>query len=327
MFHINFIERMKLPFRKEKELYSSLYQILGFYPKDIRFYKLALLHKSSSVKSEQGKWINNERLEFLGDAILDAVVGDVVFRRFEGKKEGFLTNARSKIVQRETLNKVAMEIGLHKLIKYSVHSNNSHNSNMCGNAFEALIGAIYLDRGYDCCMQFMLHRILDKYVSVDSMAYKEVNFKSKLIEWTQKNKVDISFELLEQGSENDGTPTFSSQVFLQGIQCGTGKGYSKKESQQLAAKETLELLKKTGFTHKILNARTPQSVTEKTETENNAETPVTLPTTDSVVQEITEAIEDISLTPSETTSSTKGKNKKPTKEEIVEAAERAAFEA
>lgn len=327
MFHINFIERMKLPFRKEKELYSSLYQILGFYPKDIRFYKLALLHKSSSVKSEQGKWINNERLEFLGDAILDAVVGDVVFRRFEGKKEGFLTNARSKIVQRETLNKVAMEIGLHKLIKYSVHSNNSHNSNMYGNAFEALIGAIYLDRGYDCCMQFMLHRILDKYVSVDSMAYKEVNFKSKLIEWTQKNKVDISFELLEQGSENDGTPTFSSQVFLQGIQCGTGKGYSKKESQQLAAKETLELLKKTGFTHKILNARTPQSVTEKTETENNAETPVTLPTTDSVVQEITEAIEDISLTPSDTTSSTKGKNKKPTKEEIVEAAERAAFEA
>lgn len=318
---------MKLPFRKEKELYSSLYQILGFYPKDIRFYKLALLHKSSSVKSEQGKWINNERLEFLGDAILDAVVGDVVFRRFEGKKEGFLTNARSKIVQRETLNKVAMEIGLHKLIKYSVHSNNSHNSNMCGNAFEALIGAIYLDRGYDCCMQFMLHRILDKYVSVDSMAYKEVNFKSKLIEWTQKNKVDISFELLEQGSENDGTPTFSSQVFLQGIQCGTGKGYSKKESQQLAAKETLELLKKTGFTHKILNARTPQSVTEKTETENNAETPVTLPTTDSVVQEITEAIEDISLTPSDSTSSTKGKNKKPTKEEIVEAAERAAFEA
>ena len=318
---------MKLPFRKEKELYSSLYQILGFYPKDIRFYKLALLHKSSSVKSEQGKWINNERLEFLGDAILDAVVGDVVFRRFEGKKEGFLTNARSKIVQRETLNKVAMEIGLHKLIKYSVHSNNSHNSNMCGNAFEALIGAIYLDRGYDCCMQFMLHRILDKYVSVDSMAYKEVNFKSKLIEWTQKNKVEISFELLEQGSENDGTPTFSSQVFLQGIQCGTGKGYSKKESQQLAAKETLELLKKTGFTHKILNARTPQSVTEKTETENNAETPVTLPTAESVVQEITEAIEDISLTPSDTTSSKKGKNKKPTKEEIVEAAERAAFEA
>ncbi len=318
---------MKLPFRKEKELYSSLYRILGFYPRNIRFYKQALLHKSSSVKSEQGKWINNERLEFLGDAILDAVVGDIVFRRFEGKKEGFLTNARSKIVQRETLNKVAMEIGLHKLIRYSVHAGNALGTNMCGNAFEALIGAIYLDRGYDCCMQFMQQRILDKYVSVDSMAYKEVNFKSKLIEWTQKNKVSISFELLEQGSENDGTPTFSSQILLQGIRCGVGKGYSKKESQQIAAKETLELLKKTGFTHKILNARTPQSVTEKTETENNKETPATPPTADTVVREITEAIEHISLTPSDTTPSTKGKNKKPTKEEIIEAAERAAFEA
>ena len=318
---------MKLPFRKEKELYSSLYRILGFYPRNIRFYKQALLHKSSSVKSEQGKWINNERLEFLGDAILDAVVGDIVFRRFEGKKEGFLTNARSKIVQRETLNKVAMEIGLHKLIRYSVHAGNALGTNMCGNAFEALIGAIYLDRGYDCCMQFMQQRILDKYVSVDSMAYKEVNFKSKLIEWTQKNKVSISFELLEQGSENDGTPTFSSQILLQGIRCGVGKGYSKKESQQIAAKETLELLKKTGFTHKILNARTPQSVTEKTETENNKETPATSPTADAVVREITEAIEHISLTPSDTIPSTKGKNKKPTKEEIIEAAERAAFEA
>lgn len=285
---------MKLPFRKEKELYSSLYHILGFYPRNIRFYKQALLHKSSSVKGEHGKWINNERLEFLGDAILDAVVGDVVFRRFEGKKEGFLTNARSKIVQRETLNKVAVEIGLHKLIKYSIHANNSHNNNMCGNAFEALIGAIYLDRGYNCCMQFMQERILDKFISVDSIAYTEVNFKSKLIEWTQKNKISISFELLEQGSEQDGTPTFSSQVFLQNIQCGCGKGYSKKESQQIAAKETLEMLKKTGFAHKILNERelTAKVATTKTGQQDTAAQEQTI----------------------------------DTKEEIIEAAEKAAFE-
>lgn len=318
---------MKLPFRKEKELYSSLYQILGFYPKDIRFYKQALLHKSSSVKSEQGKWINNERLEFLGDAILDAIVGDIVFRRFEGKKEGFLTNARSKIVQRETLNKVAIEIGLHKLIKYSVHSNNSHNSNMCGNAFEALIGAIYLDRGYDCCMQFMQHRILDKYISVDSIAYKEVNFKSKLIEWTQKNKVGISFELLEQGSESDGTPIFSSQVFLQGIQCGIGKGYSKKESQQTAAKETLEMLKKTGFTHKILNARNLSSVTEKTEPEQSTQTSTETVLMDSTTEAVLSLETEDSITNSEPDTSIKEGNKKLSKEEIIEAAERAAFEA
>lgn len=318
---------MKLPFRKEKELYSSLYQILGFYPKDIRFYKQALLHKSSSVKSEQGKWINNERLEFLGDAILDAIVGDIVFRRFDGKKEGFLTNARSKIVQRETLNKVAIEIGLHKLIKYSVHSNNSHNSNMCGNAFEALIGAIYLDRGYDCCMQFMQRRILDKYISVDSIAYKEVNFKSKLIEWTQKNKVGISFELLEQGSESDGTPIFSSQVFLQGIQCGIGKGYSKKESQQTAAKETLEMLKKTGFTHKILNARSLSPVTEKAEPEQSTQTSTETALTDSATEAVHSSEAEVSITVSEPDTSMKKENRKLSKEEIIEAAERAAFEA
>lgn len=318
---------MKLPFRKEKELYSSLYQILGFYPKDIRFYKQALLHKSSSVKSEQGKWINNERLEFLGDAILDAIVGDIVFRRFDGKKEGFLTNARSKIVQRETLNKVAIEIGLHKLIKYSVHSNNSHNSNMCGNAFEALIGAIYLDRGYDCCMQFMQRRILDKYISVDSIAYKEVNFKSKLIEWTQKNKVGISFELLEQGSESDGTPIFSSQVFLQGIQCGIGKGYSKKESQQTAAKETLEMLKKTGFTHKILNARSLSPVTEKAEPEQSTQASTETVLTDSATEAVHSSEAEVSITVSEPETSMKKGNRKLSKEEIIEAAERAAFEA
>lgn len=318
---------MKLPFRKEKELYSSLYQILGFYPKDIHFYKQALLHKSSSVKSEQGKWINNERLEFLGDAILDAIVGDIVFRRFDGKKEGFLTNARSKIVQRETLNKVAIEIGLHKLIKYSVHSNNSHNSNMCGNAFEALIGAIYLDRGYDCCMQFMQRRILDKYISVDSIAYKEVNFKSKLIEWTQKNKVGISFELLEQGSESDGTPIFSSQVFLQGIQCGIGKGYSKKESQQTAAKETLEMLKKTGFTHKILNARSLSPVTEKKEPEQSTQVSMETVLTDSTTEVVHSSETDIPITISETDTSMKKGKRKLSKEEIIEAAERAAFEA
>lgn len=319
---------MKLPFRKEKELYSSLYQILGFYPRNIRFYKQALLHKSSSVKSEQGKWINNERLEFLGDAILDAIVGDIVFRRFEGKKEGFLTNARSKIVQRETLNKVAIEIGLNKLIKYSVHSNNSHNSNMCGNAFEALIGAIYLDRGYNSCMQFMKERILEKYISVDSIAYKEVNFKSKLIEWTQKNKINISFELLEQTSESDGTPVFSSQVSLEGIKCGNGKGYSKKESQQTAAKETLEMLKKTGFTHKILEIRnqriTPDTTTqadpETQETENNATETLPQP------QETVEISSTLNLTVTSEAPQKPAAERRLSKEEIVEAAENAAFE-
>lgn len=146
MYPKDIIERIKLPFRKDKELYSSFYKILGFYPHHIQYYEQALHHKSSSIK-KQGSWINNERLEFLGDAILDAVVGDIVFRHFKGKREGFLTNTRSKIVQRETLNRLAVEIGLDKLIISSTHSS-THNSYMCGNAFEAMVGAIYLDRGY-----------------------------------------------------------------------------------------------------------------------------------------------------------------------------------
>ena len=135
----NITDKIRLLFRKDKEM-------LGFYPRNIDIYQQALLHKSSSVK-EKGHLLNNERLEFLGDAILDAIVADIVYKKFEGKREGFLTNTRSKIVQRETLNRVAVEIGLDKLIKYTTRQS-SHNSYMCGNAFEALIGAIYLDRGY-----------------------------------------------------------------------------------------------------------------------------------------------------------------------------------
>lgn len=177
----NFIDKMKLPFRKEKELYSSLFNVIGFYPHDISLYKQALLHKSIAKRNEKGRPVNNERLEFLGDAILDAIVGDIVFRHFEGKREGFLTNTRSKIVQRETLNKLAQEIGISQLIMSNGHSS-SHNSYMDGNAFEALVGAIYLDRGYEACMRFMKKRILSQLINLDKVAYKEVNFKSKLIE-------------------------------------------------------------------------------------------------------------------------------------------------
>ena len=141
----NEIDKIRLLFRKDRESYLCFYRILGFYPRNIQLYEQALLHKSTSVRSDKGRPLNNERLEFLGDAILDAIVGDIVYKRFEGKREGFLTNTRSKIVQRETLNKLAVEIGLDKLIKYSTRSS-SHNSYMYGNAFEAFIGAIYLDQ-------------------------------------------------------------------------------------------------------------------------------------------------------------------------------------
>ena len=238
------IDRIKLPFRKEKELFSALYDILGFYPRNIEFYKQALLHKSMGRRNEKGRPINNERLEFLGDAILDAVVGDIVFRHFEGKREGFLTNTRSKLVSRSTLGKLSQEMGIPQLITTASHST-SHNSYMNGNAFEALVGAIYLDRGYDACMRFMERRILSQLINIDKVAYKEVNFKSKLLEWSQKNRVKMEFRDLSQTKdEQSGSPVFTTQVFIEGVEGCKGTGYSKKESQQQASKETLQRLRR-----------------------------------------------------------------------------------
>ncbi|MDR0658967.1 MAG: ribonuclease III [Mediterranea sp.] len=238
----NQIDKIRLLFRKDRKSYFCFYRILGFYPHNIELYEQALLHKSTFLRSKHGRLINNERLEFLGDAILDAIVGDIVYKRFEGKGEGHLTNTRSKIVQRETLNKLAVEIGLDKLIKYSTRSL-SHNSYMYGNAFEAFIGAIYLDQGYGRCKKFLEKRIIEKYIDLDKLSKKEVNFKSKLIEWCQKNKVEVSFELIEQTLDEMSNPVFQTEVRIEGITIGDGTGYSKKESQQNAAKIALRKIK------------------------------------------------------------------------------------
>ncbi len=237
----NLIDKLRLLFWDDRELRSSLNYIIGFYPHNISYYKQALMHKSLMHRSH-GHSVNNERLEFLGDAILDAAVGDIVFRHFPGKHEGFLTNTRSKLVQRETLGRLAKEMGLNHLILSNGHTS-SHNSYMAGNAFEALVGAIYLDRGYDACMVFLKKRILAKMINIDKMAYKEVNFKSKLIEWTQKNKVSISFDLLSAEKDANGSPTFSYRVMIEGVEGSSGSGFTKKESQQKACKGTLKRLR------------------------------------------------------------------------------------
>ena len=239
----NLIDQLRLPFQSDKELRHSLRQIIGFYPHNIKYYKLALTHKSSGKRNEKGKLLHNERLEFLGDAILDAVVGHIVFDHFQGKREGFLTNTRSKLVSRETLGKLAQEMELTELIQ-SNGQQRSHNSYMAGNAFEALVGAIYLDQGYDAVMRFMKKRILAQMVNIDKVAYKEVNFKSKLLEWTQKNRVKMEFRIQKQTTDEQGSPVFSFIVVIEGVEGSIGKGFSKKEAQQQASKETLQRLRR-----------------------------------------------------------------------------------
>lgn len=232
------------------------------------------MHKSVMRRSAKGKPVNNERLEFLGDAILDAIVGDIVYQHFPGKREGFLTNTRSKLVQRDTLNKLAQEMGINQLILSNGRSS-SHNSYMGGNAFEALVGALYLDRGYDACMKFMNHRILNQMINIDKVAYKEVNFKSKLIEWGQKNRVKVDFTMLDQKADKTGSPMFGFMVVIEGIEGCSGEGFSKKESQQKASKLTLERLKKEPqFIDAVFAAKTERTKMEEEPVEDVPNTEV-----------------------------------------------------
>ena len=327
------IDRLRLPFRKEKELFSSLYDIMGFYPHDISYYKQALMHKSIGRRNEKGKPLNNERLEFLGDALLDAVVGHIVYDHFPGKREGFLTNTRSKLVSRDTLGKLAEEMGLKQLILSSGHSN-SHNSYVAGNAFEALVGAIYLDQGYNAVMRFMQKRILARVINIDKVAYKEVNFKSKLLEWSQKNRVRLEYRMQKQEKDKEnGSPIFKFQVFLEDVAGESGQGYSKKEAQQQASEATLKRLKREPqFIDAIFAAKSDRT---KMEEEPTMAVPSTEVEQDFIVarKESTETVEnpapqekqpsadpdefdlsDITATPQE-----------QSREDIIAAAEAAAF--
>lgn len=243
MFQIDILWRIKNFLSKDRKFYSSLFYILGFPPHHLHYYKIAMLHRSRSVHdATEHRILNNERLEFLGDAVLDSVVGDIVFRRFPEEREGFLTQTRSKLVKRATLNKVAGDMGLMKLVRSNTN-NTLHNSYMGGNAFEALVGAIYLDRGYEFCMCFFEKKILSKYIDIEKISFEEVNFKSELIEWGQKNKIRVDFLLVNQTKDNQHSPLFQSKVVIEDeISGGIGKGYSKRESQQKAAERTLQRL-------------------------------------------------------------------------------------
>ena len=249
--------RIRLFTLKNKEPYLSLYNMLGFYPKDIVLYEQAFIHRSIT-STATGKNCNNERLEFLGDAILDAIVADIVYKHFPHKREGFLTNTRSKIVQRESLNHIALELGLDKKVTSLPHAA-IHNKYLFGNALEALIGAIYLDQGYRFCYRFVMERIINKYISLNKLAGLEVNFKSRLLEWGQKVKLNIVFDLIEMSTDSEGNPVFQTSVSLEGTSLGIGIGNTKKESQQLAAKKAIRRINKDKDIRELIETLKQQS--------------------------------------------------------------------
>lgn len=281
---LNLFDRMKLPFRKNKEFLSALYDILGFYPHNIEIYRIAFSHKSLSYRRDAdgkkggkdrkannrdrkqrsentSKPLNNERLEYLGDAVLETIVSDILFHHFPHKREGFLTSTRSKIVQREALNRLATDMGLEKLILAAQGTRMSH-TNIGGNAFEALMGAIYLDRGFKTCQWFINNRVIGRYVDLDNVAQKEVNFKSKLLEWSQKNRININFK----DTACDGEKGFRTVISIEGITIARGSGRSKKESQQEASKEALTRMRREPATYdSIFRAKEKRTAMEAEE--------------------------------------------------------------
>jgi len=229
---------LKAFFYPDTKFYRSLKNILGFAPRNISYYETAFIHKSASFSGSDGSVVNNERLEFLGDAILDAVVADFLFHKFPTENEGWLTQMRSKIVNGEKLHELARKMGITNLI--ISHTDNSiSKKHIYGDAFEAFIGAIYLDRGYDVTAKYIVHHIIKNFVDLSHLENTDTNYKSKLIEWGQKFKREIEFYT---DFESPNSKYFLCYVRVDTETFGSGIGLSKKQAEQKAAKETLVLV-------------------------------------------------------------------------------------
>lgn len=235
----------KLHISSEREYIRALKNLLGFVPGNVRLYRMAFRHKSAAIvinENESAK-NSNERLEFLGDAILGSVVATLLFKKYPFKGEGFLTEMRSKIVSRANLNILARKLGLNELIEYDmrVMTYPHRQSSLLGDAFEALIGAVYLDKGYEKTQRFILTRIIAPFVDIQQLENTEMNFKSRLIEWCQQNNKEIQFVKVKN-NEEDHSRLFTVDVLIDGEVRGTGQDYNKKNAEKIAAEKAYEAL-------------------------------------------------------------------------------------
>jgi ribonuclease-3 len=223
-------------FSSDKELKQAIKSILGYKPGNIFLYHLAFLHKSATQETNNGIKINNERLEFLGDAILDAVAADYLFKTFPTRDEGFLTEMRSKIVSRAMLNKLSQKMGIDQLIQLDSSSSGTFRS--CkGDAFEALIGAMYLDKGYDFSRKTIIDKIIGRYFNIDELVNQEVNFKSKIIEWVQREKKQSQFNVVDEVGSGY-KKQYIVELVVDGEAIARGQDYSIKGAEQNAAEKS-----------------------------------------------------------------------------------------
>jgi ribonuclease III len=232
----------KLYISSNRKYFKTLKNLLGFVPGNISLYRMAFRHKSVATNIKKGVKNSNERLEFLGDAVLGSVVAEVLFKLYPYEDEGFLTELRSKIVSRVNLNQLARKLGFDKLIEFDNRMlNSSRQGSLLGDAFEALIGAVYLDKGYEFTKTFLVNHIIKSHIDIHQLDLTETNFKSKLIEWCQRHSKDIAFDLVGN-LDGENSKLFTVQATIDGEVMGLGKEFNKKNAEKLAAEKACETL-------------------------------------------------------------------------------------
>ena len=238
-----FSKPIRIYFSADKKLHESLRNILGFYVGNIALYTLAFRHSSIAQPTINGRRDSNERLEFLGDSVIGTVVADYLFKKFPFKDEGFLTKMRSKMVSRSTHIQIAINLGLNNFIKVDADrfKINLPNS-ISGDAYEALIGAIYLDKGYEAVQQFILTRIINIHIDMEEVESKEIDFKSRFIEWGQKEKKEFQFEMIVDGS-SASDKLFTIQLVVENEILGSAQHFSKKRAEQMVSEQACIALK------------------------------------------------------------------------------------
>ena len=226
----------------DKQLIASLKMIVGYKPVNLKIFKLATLQSSVAHTNNKGFKESNERLEYLGDAILGSIVAEYLFKKYPYKDEGFLTEIRSRIVNRETLNNLGRKLGLEKIIQLDKTRRGIHtHKSIYGDTLEALVGAVYLDRSYKYCRQFVLSRLIEPNFNIDDLIKTNTNYKSQIIEWSQKEGKTVRFEAFEI-SDTGSYKEFEVQIFIDTIVVATGHGPNKKKAEQTASRKAIDSL-------------------------------------------------------------------------------------
>jgi ribonuclease-3 len=234
-----FLERLITFFKsKDQSFFQSILNITGYSPRNLTIYQTALRHASAASQTID----SYERLEYLGDAVLGMVIAELLFKKYPFKSEGFLTEIRARIVNREELNKLGFKIGLDKIVSFNSHKSNFSHKSLYGDALEALVGAVYLDQGFKKCRRFVLKKLIGPHFDLEEIVISNKNFKSILIEWAQKESKDIKFVIIKEVAGKNHKE-FTAEVIIDEKSISSGEGLSKKKAEQAAAEKSCEILK------------------------------------------------------------------------------------